>query len=100
MYQGTGEIGDDPVVGFDERDALAGGGDLTVVHSPSDAGSSWTGRRGRIAAARLVDVLPPEWTGPQYSMCGSPPVMDAVEAALRHLGIPNRQIHSERFPMA
>jgi len=87
-------------VGFDQRDALAAGGNLTVVHSRSDASSCWTGRRGRIAAGRLDDVLPPEWTGRQYSMCGSPPRMDAVEAALRHLGIPNRQVHSERCPMA
>ncbi len=70
------------------------------MHSRPDAGSCWTGRRGRIAAAQLVDVLPPESTGPQYSMCRSPPVMDAVEAALRHLGIPKLQVHSERFPMA
>lgn len=36
----------------------------------------------------------------QFYICGPDPFMDAVEACLRLRGIPEHQIHSERFAMA
>ena len=88
------------VVGFTELESLATRMNLTVVHSLSDAGPSWTGHRGRVDAAVLDEVLPAQRQRLQYFMCGSPPMMDTTEAALRHLGIPDEQVHSERFAMA
>ena len=96
----VGNRHEDQIVGFVELEELAARMNLTVVHSLSDAGPSWTGRRGRIDAAVLDEVLPPQRMRLQYFMCGSPPMMDAAEAALRHLSIPDPQVHSERFAMA
>ncbi len=49
-------------------------------------------------AGRLQKLLPPEgadrWL---YFVCGPPAMIDAVELALSRLGIPLRQIVSERF---
>jgi ferredoxin-NADP reductase len=49
-------------------------------------------------AARLEKLMPPEgadrWL---YFVCGPPAMIDAVELSLARLGVPLRQIVSERF---
>lgn len=96
----VGNRREDQIVGFNELESLVARMNLTVVHSLSDPGPSWTGRRGRVDVALLDQVLPPNRARLQYFMCGSPPMMDAAEAALRQLRIPDQQVHSERFSMA
>jgi len=58
----------------------------------------WSGPRGQLDAANLRACLPRDdaraWL---YFVCGPPAMIDAVELALARLGVPLRQIVSERF---
>ena len=95
----VGNRHEDQMVGSGELAALEARMNLTVVHTLSSPGAGWTGRRGRVDAALLDEVLPKSRARLQYFMCGSPPMMDATEAALRSIGIPDTNVHSERFGM-
>ncbi|HEU4644179.1 MAG TPA: hypothetical protein VFS80_01295, partial [Burkholderiales bacterium] len=76
--------------------ARAPGRTLHLVLAQPPAG--WSGLRGRLDAANLRACLPrddaPAWL---YFVCGPPAMIDAVELALARLGVPLRQIVSERF---
>jgi len=60
--------------------------------------AGWSGLRGQLDAANLRACLPRDdaraWL---YFVCGPPAMIDAVELALARLGVPLRQIVSERF---
>jgi predicted ferric reductase len=88
------------IIGADELEELAQRLDLTVVHTLSAPDEAWTGRRGRLDARLLDEVLPSSRNRLQYFLCGSEPLMDGAEAALAELRIPGEQVHSERFAMA
>jgi ferredoxin-NADP reductase len=45
----------------------------------------------------LAQHLPRQFRRYHFFVCGPPPMMDDVEAALRSLGVPVRAIDSERF---
>jgi predicted ferric reductase len=90
----------DQMIGYTELTALTERMNLTLVATLSGADETWEGRRGRVDARLLDDVLPPHRHRLQYFMCGSDAMMDGVEAALRELGIPEDRVHSERFAMA
>jgi ferredoxin-NADP reductase len=45
----------------------------------------------------LERYLPQDRNGREYFICGSDPMMDAVEAALSKLGVTLDHIHSERY---
>ena len=53
--------------------------------------------RGVITAEILRRHLPPPYAEHEYFICGPEPMMDAVEAALAELGVPNTKYHSERY---
>lgn len=76
--------------------ARAPGRTLHLVLAEPPAG--WSGLRGRLDAANLRACLPRDdaraWL---YFVCGPPAMIDAVELALARLGVPLRQIASERF---
>jgi predicted ferric reductase len=76
--------------------ARAPGRTLHLVLAEPPAG--WSGLRGRLDAANLSACLPRDdaraWL---YFVCGPPAMIDAVELALARLGVPLRQIVSERF---
>lgn len=95
----VGNRHEDQMVGAGELARIAERMRLTVVHTLSSPGEGWTGRRGRVDAALLDEVLPKNRARLQYFLCGSPPMMDATEAALRSLDIPDEHVHSERFGM-
>ncbi|MTD15249.1 oxidoreductase [Nakamurella sp. YIM 132087] len=88
------------MIGRDELEELAQRMELTVVQTLSAPDGSWTGRKGRIDATLLDDVLPADRHRLQYFLCGSNAMMDGAEAALDQLGVPRSQVHSERFAMA
>lgn len=71
--------------------------DLTVVHVLADPPEHWEGERGVITAEILRRHLPPPYAEHEYFICGPEPMMDAVEAALAELGVPNTKYHSERY---
>lgn len=72
--------------------------DLEVIRVLRVPPASWGGRQGFVDAPLIETVLatedPPNW---RVVLCGPPPMMDAVERAVRDRGVPLRQIHSERF---
>jgi predicted ferric reductase len=58
------------------------------------------GRRGEIRdplEARALQRLVPDIADHDVYLCGPLPMMDRVETSLRGLGLPQRQIHAERF---
>jgi len=84
------------------REALEELGDrlaLTVVYVIEEPPEGWTGERGVIDEALLARHLPREGIERMHFVCGPPPMMDAVEEALRARGIPRARIRSERFEL-
>jgi ferredoxin-NADP reductase/Fe-S-cluster-containing hydrogenase component 2 len=68
---------------------------VTVTMSgPRD--EPWSGRVGRIDAALLASTVP-DLAAHRVHVCGPPPMMDAVKAALVSLGVPQAQIKTEAF---
>ncbi|HUF49113.1 MAG TPA: ferredoxin reductase family protein [Vicinamibacterales bacterium] len=67
-----------------------------VLERPDADGSA---ERGYLTREILERYLPDDRTGFDYFVCGPVPMMDAVEGALRSLGVPNARIHTERFQM-
>jgi len=72
--------------------------DLSVVHVLSEPPPGWTGQVGVTDEALIRDRCErpdkAEWL---YVVCGPPPMIDSVEDALVDLGIPARQVVSEKF---
>ncbi|MDQ6727976.1 MAG: hypothetical protein M3066_17720 [Actinomycetota bacterium] len=66
-----------------------------VVHPIAgvDIGDDETDRLGLPALRRLV----PDVADRDVYLCGPPALVDALHRRLRHLGVPRRHIHSERF---
>lgn len=73
--------------------------DLRVVYVLSDERLEWHGERGRITYELLERYLPEDKPSFLYFICGPPPMMDAVEEALRRAGVPWHSIYTERFSM-
>ena len=87
----------DAIIFREEIDALKDRFDLTVVHVLTDPPVDWSGETGLIDAALLDRYLPKDRNSREYFICGSDPMMDAVEAALAKLGVSLEHIHSERY---
>jgi len=66
---------------------------LVLSDEPSP---SWTGARGRVSAELLARVVP-DLPSRRIHVCGPPPMMDAVKAALATLGVPAEAIRTELF---
>jgi predicted ferric reductase len=90
----------DDVTFREEIDDLRRELDLEVVHVLSRAPSGWEGERGRVDAALLRRVLPPDAARRNVFVCGSTPMTDSALAALREAGLPDAHIHAERFASA
>jgi len=69
-----------------------------VVHVLSEPSADWPGRGGMVTA-ELIDALfaAPDRKDWLYVLCGPPVMMAGVEDQLIALGVPARQILSERF---
>ena len=72
---------------------------LRIVYVLSQPGPDWEGETGRIDTDVLDRHLPSDRAAHKYFVCGPPPMMDAVEKALRHTGVPWPNIYTERFNM-
>jgi predicted ferric reductase len=83
----------------EELELLQGRLDLRVVYVLSEADEEWNGERGRITYELLERYLPQDKPSFLYFICGPPPMMDAVEDALRRAGVPWPSIYTERFSM-
>ena len=72
---------------------------LQVVHVLGQPPEGWTGESGYITPDVLRRHLPPQYRRYEYLICGSSAMMDAMEAALTAVGVPFRQVSTERFNM-
>ena len=72
---------------------------LRVVHVLGQPPEGWTGESGRITPDILRRHLPPQYRRYEYLICGSSAMMDAMEKALTEVGVPFRQVSTERFDM-
>ena len=70
-----------------------------MVHVLSHPVEGWEGEKGHLDAGVLERHLPPRRERLQYFVCGPERMMDAAEGALKKLGAPGEQVHSERFGM-
>jgi 3-phenylpropionate/trans-cinnamate dioxygenase ferredoxin reductase subunit len=59
--------------------------------------AGWEGERGRVSESLLRKHLPVSAPGCDYFICGPVPMMQATEKALKSLGIPLGNIHTEVF---
>ncbi|GAB4371755.1 MAG: ferredoxin reductase family protein [Kiloniellaceae bacterium] len=86
------------IVYGEELETLARDHGTRVVHVVSEPPEGWQGRVGLADAALVREVCAaPEMTAWLYVLCGPPAMMEAVEDCLIELGVPARQILSERF---
>jgi ferredoxin-NADP reductase len=70
---------------------------LSVTVAMSKSGDApWSGAVGRIDRALLASAVP-EIASRRAHICGPPPMMDAVKAALVGLGVPETHIKTEAF---
>lgn len=83
----------------EELHALEDRLDLEIVHVLADPEPGWSGERGFIDAALLERRLPQEQIVRNYFVCGPPPMMEAVVAALLARGVPTERIQIERFAL-
>ena len=72
---------------------------LEVIHVLEQAAEGWTGESGLITPDLLRRYLPRQFRRYEYLICGSARMMDAMEDALIAVGVPFRQVSTERFDM-
>jgi predicted ferric reductase len=71
--------------------------DLRVVHVLTEPPPGWEGEAGCIDAALLERHLPPNLSGADVFVCGSPPMLAAALAALERVGVAPEHVHAEQF---
>jgi predicted ferric reductase len=67
-----------------------------VLTAPDD---DWDGARGYVTGALIEQAAGELLDRAEFFVCGPPPMMAAVRAALRQLGVERRRIHWERFTL-
>ncbi|MHA1600667.1 MAG: ferredoxin reductase family protein [Alphaproteobacteria bacterium] len=86
------------VIYADELRAMSDALDLEVVHVLSEPPGGWTGEIGQLDSAFVQRHCrrgeQGEWF---YVICGPTPMIDSIEDALTAIGVPTRQIISEKF---
>jgi predicted ferric reductase len=70
---------------------------LTIVHVLENPPMGWTGERGFITAKIFKRHLPSPFADHEYFICGPDVMMDAIEKALKDMGVPLSKYHSERY---
>ena len=81
-----------------ELDEMGEDLNLHVEHILGEPPSGWRGRTGVIDAGCVKEILArPDAKNWLYFICGPLPMIEGVEATLMAMGVPGRQIVSERF---
>ncbi len=73
---------------------------LKVVYVLERPPEGWEGETGYVTQDVLKRYLPAPPQRYRVFICGPTPMLDAVEAALKSLGVPEQLIHMERFDLA
>jgi predicted ferric reductase len=89
----------DTIAFREELDELEQRLDLKVVHVLSRPGPEWEGERGHVTADRLQRHLPEGRASYSYFVCGTSQFMNEMEHALVAVGVPFKNVHTERFDM-
>ena len=82
-----------------EQLAEVAGVSVTILCSRDSEVETWAGRRGRIDAATLAEVVP-DAADRETFVCGPGPYMDAVRPLLAEAGVPSARTHEESFVFA
>lgn len=92
----------DSVIYLEELEEIQKEIDLKVVHVLEQPPEGWEGEKGFITADILKRHLPDDYKEWEYLffLCGPMPMIQAVEGALKGLGIPSVNISSEKYEMA
>ena len=72
---------------------------LEVVYALDHPPADWQGESGRITPEVLTRRLPTQYDRYEYLVCGPGVMMDAMEDALIAVGVPFRQVSTERLDM-
>ena len=92
---------DDKNISFkDEINDLKKDLNLSVIHVLEVASKKVKSDVGFISREMLVRDLPENRDELYYFICGPLPMIEAMEAHLKALGIPRRQVTSEKYEMA
>ena len=83
----------------DELDQMAAELPSLRVHHVLSRQDGWHGETGHIDAAMLTRLLTDRDRKARVFLCGPPPMMKSIAAALRRAGIPRRRIHTEAFSL-
>lgn len=89
----------DDVAYRDELDRLRERLALDVVYVLEEPPADWDGEEGMVTEDLLERRLPQDDFERMYLICGPPPMMDAVHAALMERGVAQRHIQLERFAL-
>ncbi len=88
----------DQIVYAEELEEMRKVLNLRVEHVVGEPPRGWKGRTGVIDADCVEDILArPDAKNWLYFVCGPLPMIEGVEATLLAMGVPGRQIVSERF---
>lgn len=83
-----------------ELEELSGRLDLDVVYVLEDPPDGWSGESGFVTAEILERHIPSDAISRMFFVCGPGPMMDAVENALRDMGVDREQVQMEVFKLA
>jgi len=67
---------------------------LEIINTITDDAPGWKGRRGRIDANLVKEVMP---EGPVFYICGPPAMVEAMEGILNSMNISEESIKTEEF---
>lgn len=68
------------------------------MHNVLSEEKNYAGEKGYIDKEKIARLVPDVATRDVY-LCGPPPMMDGIRAALAELGVPKAQVHYERFSL-
>lgn len=82
-----------------EQLAEVAGVSVTILCSRDSEAETWAGRRGRIDASALAEVVP-DAADRETFVCGPGPYMEAVRPLLAEAGVASARMHEESFVFA
>lgn len=82
-----------------EQLAEVAGVSVTILCSRDSEDETWAGRRGRIDASTLAEVVP-DAADRETFVCGPGPYMEAVRPLLAEAGVASARMHEESFVFA
>ena len=85
------------IVAVDDLRAMQASFGLKLNLVLAEPPENWDGMTGDLSEPVLRALLSPLAPAARYMVCGPPPMIDAVEAALKRLGIDRAAIITERF---